>query len=94
MNVKAIGCAILLAFVATTAPASAGDVYLNVMNKTLDDWYNMLDRVCREMPGGSDASDLACNQRNQVSALLKRMACWNIYPATGPRDTSYWKCRQ
>jgi hypothetical protein len=74
--------------------AFAADIYLDKLSPTLDEWYNGLDRVCRGMPGGSAASDLACAQRNQVSSLLKKMGCWNIYPATNPGDTSYWKCRQ
>jgi hypothetical protein len=72
----------------------AEDIYLNKMNKTLDNWYNVLDDICRGMPGGSDASNLACDQRSELDKLLVRMGCWNIYPATNPRDSSYWKCRR
>jgi hypothetical protein len=92
METKLITAAIALALSATTAGAE--DVYLDKMNKTLDSWWNVLDGVCRGMPGGSEASDLACAQRLQLDELLRKLGCWNIYPATNAKDTSYWKCRR
>lgn len=85
---------VILITVALSSGAKAEDVYLDRLNKTLDNWWNTLDDVCRGMPGGSDASKLACEQRLQLDALLKRMGCWNIYPATKPGASSYWKCRR
>jgi hypothetical protein len=92
MKIKLVFAAVALGL--STATAIAGDIYLDKMNKTLDTWWNILDGVCRGMPGGSDARNLACDQRLQVDELLKKMGCWNTYPATFPRDTSYWKCRR
>jgi hypothetical protein len=85
---------IMIAVALSAMEAKAEDVYLDKLNKTLDNWWNTLDDVCRGMPGGSDASNLACDQRLQLDRLLKKMGCWNIYPATKPSDTSYWKCRR
>ncbi len=86
--------AIVILVALNATPVRGEDVYLDKMNKTLGDWWNMLDNVCRGMPGGSAASGLACQQRLQVDRLLKRMGCWNIYPATISGASSYWKCRR
>jgi len=85
---------VAIAIMLGASPTRAGDIYLGKMSKTLDNWWNTLDSVCRGMPGNSDASNLACDQRLQLDVLLKKMGCWNNYPATGPKDTSYWKCRR
>jgi hypothetical protein len=73
--------------------AKSGEVYLDKLDKSLDDWWNALDNVCRGEPGGSEASDLACKQRLEVDKILIRTGCRNVYPATNPNDTSYWICK-
>lgn len=55
---RLVGITITVAISATAARSE--DVYLDKMNKTLDNWWNTLNDVCRGMPGGSDASNLAC----------------------------------
>ena len=79
---------------ATPAPARAAEIYLDKLDKQLNDWWNILDDVCRGAPGGSEVSDLGCAQRLQVDAIIEKRGCRNIYPATGPHDTSYWVCKQ
>jgi hypothetical protein len=79
---------------AMTPPVSAKTIYLDKLDKTLDDWWNALDNVCRGEPGGSEASNLACEQRSAVSKIIIKKGCINIYPATHPGDTSYWRCKQ
>jgi len=89
---RAILIAATLALLATQA--MAGTVYLDKLNPELNNWWNSLDRICRGEPGGSKESDTACNQRAEVDKILEKKGCWNIYPATGQHDTSYWKCRK
>jgi hypothetical protein len=74
--------------------ALAAEVYLDKLDKTLDDWWNTLDNVCRGEAGGSEASELACEQRSAVSNLIRKKGCRNIYPATKPNATSYWICKR
>jgi hypothetical protein len=76
------------------APASAKDVYLDKIDKHLDDLWNYLDGLCRGGSGGEEATNKACNQRLEVDKIIEKLGCWNIYPATGKNDTSYWKCRR
>jgi hypothetical protein len=68
-----------------------GYIYLDKMDQGLDQWWNALDGVCRSSPD-NEQSDLACDQRLEVDKLIEKRGCWNIYPATGPHDTSYWLC--
>jgi len=85
---------IMIVVALSVMQTKAEDVYLDKLNKTLDNWWKTLDDICRGMPGSSDASNLACEQRLELDKLLTKMGCWNIYPATRQRDTSYWKCRR
>lgn len=75
------------------SPAMSKTVYLDKLDKGLDDWWNALDVACRGEPGESEASNRACDQRGDVDEIIKKKGCWNIYPATNPHDTSYWKCK-
>ena len=84
--------ALLLIFV--SFPALARTIYLDKMDKVLDDRWNALDNVCRGEPGGSKASNSACDQRLALDKIIIKKGCTNIYPATNPNDTSYWKCRK
>jgi hypothetical protein len=72
----------------------SGMIYLDKLDKTLDDWWNALDGACRGEPGGSLESNLACDQRLALDKILIKKGCVNIYPATHPGDTSYWKCKR
>jgi hypothetical protein len=72
--VALLGCA------AARAEPSAKTIYLDKLDKGLDDWWNALDGVCRGEPGDSEASNLACDQRLEVDKLIKKRGCWNIYP--------------
>ena len=92
MRKKLVITIISLLLSATTALAA--DVYLDELDKTLDDWWNALDGVCRGEPGGSEASNLACDQRLAVAKIIRKKGCRNIYPATKPNTTSYWICKQ
>jgi hypothetical protein len=74
--------------------AMSNEVYLDKLDKKLDDLYNAYDEMCRGAPGRSSMSNYGCDKRNEVSAKLKRMGYRNIYPATNPHDTSYWKCKR
>ena len=74
--------------------ARADSIYLDKLDPGLDDRWNALDDACRSEPGGSEASDLACDQRLALDKILEKKGCRNIYSATGPNDTSYWKCRR
>jgi hypothetical protein len=76
------------------SPVQAKMVYLDKLDKKLDDRWNALDVICRGEPGDSEASKLACNQRSAVSKIIKQKGCRNIYPATNPHDTSYWICKK
>ena len=76
-----------------SSDANASEVYLDKLDKTLDDWWNVLDEVCRGEPGGSVESNLACDQRLAVSELLKKKGCRNTYPGS-PKATSYWLCKK
>jgi hypothetical protein len=78
----------------TTATAAAAEVYLDKLDKTLDNWWNALDDVCRGEPGGSEASNVACDQRLEVDKILIKLGCRNVYPATDPAATSYWLCKR
>ena len=78
----------------TTATAFAAEVYLDKRDRTLDNWWNALDDVCRGEPGGSEASNLACDQRLQVDKILVKLGCRNVYPASDPSATSYWLCKR
>ena len=78
------------AFVFLASPCGAKTIYLDKLDPSLDRWWNALDERCRGSSG--EASDLACDERLEVDKIIKRKGCWNIYPATGPKDTSYWKC--
>lgn len=75
-------------------PALSNEIYLNKINKDLDALYNAYDEMCRGSPGGSSESTYGCRKRQEVSWRLKQMGCRNIYPATNPADTSYWKCKR
>jgi hypothetical protein len=78
----------------TSATAEVrNEVYLDKLDKDLDSWWNKLDEICRGYPGNSSESDLACKQRLELDAILKKKGCRNIYPATNPKDTSYWICQ-
>lgn len=68
-------------FVMSAGSAHAAEVYLDKMNKTLDNWWNALDDACRGEPGGSEASDLACDQRLALDKFLKKRGCRNVYPS-------------
>jgi hypothetical protein len=74
---------------AGAAPKRA--IYLDKLDKELDDWWNTLDGVCRGARH-DDAMDLACDQRLALDKIIEKKGCHNIYPATGPHDTSYWVC--
>jgi hypothetical protein len=71
----------------TRAPSEM--IYLDKLDKTLDDWWNALDNACR-----GDGGDLACDQRLALDKVIIKKGCVNIYPANNPGDTSYWKCRR
>jgi len=71
----------------------AAEVYLDKLDKTLDDWWNALDSACRGEHRGSEASNLACAQRLAMDQLLRKKGCRNILPATNPSATSYWLCK-
>ncbi len=73
--------------------ATIPTVYLDKLDPDLDKWWNALDEACRGYSGGSAESDLACRQRLALDALIEKKGCQNIYPASGARDTSYWKCK-
>jgi hypothetical protein len=74
-------------------PALAKDVYLDKVEPRLDAWWGELDDICRGDPGGSETSDLACRQRDQLNRVLERRGCWEVYPAPSSAS-SYWKCRR
>ncbi len=76
------------------APASAREVYLDKVDKNLDNLWNYLDGLCRGGSGDEAATNKACDQRLEVDKIIMKMGCSNIYPATGKNDTSYWKCRR
>lgn len=76
-----------------TKSGASSEVYLDKLDKTLDDWWNTLDEVCRGEPGGSKESELACDQRLAVDKILKKRGCRNIYPGAPPA-TSYWICKR
>lgn len=84
----------IIALTLTSTTAVAAEVYLDKLDKTLDDWWNALDNVCRGEPGGSEASNLACNQRSAVDKIIIKKGCRNVYPATNPDATSYWLCKR
>jgi len=90
----AIALAMPVNFATGAIAAESSEIYLDKLDKTLDDWWNALDAVCRGEPGGSEASDLACEQRSAVDKILIKKGCRNVYPATGPNDTSYWICKK
>jgi hypothetical protein len=92
MKIKIVIAIIALALTTTTAVAA--EVYLDKLDKALDEWWNAVDNVCRGEPGGSEASDLACNQRLAVDKLIVKMGCRNVYPATNPAAASYWLCKR
>jgi hypothetical protein len=75
----------------TVTNAATATVYLDKLDKALDNWWNALDAVCRGEPGGLE-SDLACDQRSSLDKLLIKKGCVNVYPARNPSDSSYWKC--
>jgi hypothetical protein len=75
------------------AGASPKPIYLDKLDKTLDDWWNALDGACRGEPGGSEESNLACDQRLALDKIIINKGCRNIHPANGPHDTSYWVCK-
>lgn len=79
---------------ALSTTAVAAEIYLDKLDKTLDDWWKALDNVCRGEPGGSEASDLACNQRSEVDKIIIKKGCRNVYPATNSGATSYWLCKR
>jgi hypothetical protein len=85
-------CAVISLALSYATMAKAPEIYLDKLDKTLDDWWNALDNVCRGFPGDSEESKLACNQRLAVDEILEKKGCRNIYPTTGPHDTSYWLC--
>jgi hypothetical protein len=88
---KIITTIIAATMLATPAMAAPKTIYLDKMDKGLNDWWNSLDADCRGESGGDDIGG-ACDQRLQVDKIIKARGCWNIYPATGKHDTSYWKC--
>ena len=55
--------------------AMSNEVYLDKLDKKLDDLYNAYDEMCRGAPGRSSMSNYGCDKRNEVSAKLKA-----IYP--------------
>ena len=89
-----IAFAVLSEFTIDVIAVNSSDIYLDKLDKALDDWWNALDAVCRGEPGASEVSDLACEQRSAVDRILEKKGCRNIYPATGPHDTSYWICKK
>jgi hypothetical protein len=76
----------------TTASCNSTPVYLDKVDKSLDDRWNALDNVCRSEP--SNLTIDACNKLLILSMDLVGRGCANIYPATNPGDTSHWKCWQ
>ncbi len=91
---RMIVVAAMIALTLSSASAVAAEVYLDKLDKSLDDWWNQLDQVCRGQPGGSQASNLACAQRLDVDKIIRKNGCRNIYPATHPNATSYWICKR
>ena len=79
--------------VLAASPLAASELYLDKLDKTLDNWWNALDEVCRGEPGDSEESNLACDQRLAVDKIIKKKGCRNIYPAPPPA-TSYWICKK
>jgi hypothetical protein len=53
----------IIALAITTTSAGAAEAYLDKLDKTLNNWWSALDSVCRGEPGGSEASNLACDRR-------------------------------
>jgi hypothetical protein len=93
-NSVPIALAMPVNFATGAIAAKSSKIYLDKLDKTLDDWWNELDAVFRSEPGGSEARDLACEQRSAVDKILIKKGCRNVYPATGPNDTSYWICKK
>jgi hypothetical protein len=85
---------LFISILALTSTALSKEIYLDKLNNNLDALYNAYDEMCRGAPGGSKMSDYGCKERSKVSAAIKKMGCYNIYPATNPQDTSYWKCKR
>lgn len=83
---------IIVALSVSAIPANARTIYLDQLDKSLDSRWNALDNICRGDPGGSDASNAACDQRLILDKIIIKKGCVNIYPATGKNDTSYWRC--
>jgi hypothetical protein len=84
----------LIALSLTATTVLSAEIYLDKLNKTIDNWWNALNNVCRGEPGGSEAGDLACVQRLAVDKIIMKMGCRNVYPATNLHATSYWLCQR
>ena len=84
-------CIIVIFALALTgaAPASAREVYLDKVDKNLDNLWNYLDGLCRGGSGDEAATNKACDQRLEVDKIIMKMGCSNIYPATGETETSH-----
>jgi hypothetical protein len=62
-------------------------VYLNKLDPKLNSLWNYLDRECRGGLGTEETTDVDCDQRLTVDAIIKsKGGPWKRLPGPGPSD--------